>query len=125
MSQAATQLFHANHKLLVCTLYKRIFRLHRGLPADFRLLGDGYCRDEFKRHKACSKTEADVFLGEWTSYAITLAKQLSKRTAFQSFGIDLKGDQLEDFKEEQVVQLYELFQESTKPLSDDSSDGTG
>jgi len=121
MSQAAAQLFNANHKLLVCTLYKRIFRLHRGLPADFRLLGDSYCRDEFKRHKGCSKTEADVFLSEWTSYAITLAKQISKRSAFQSFGIDLQEKQLEDFKEEQVVQLYELFQETTKPPNSDGS----
>jgi len=115
MSQAAAQLFHANHKLLVRTLYKRIFRLHRGLPSDFRLLGDSYCRDEFKRHRGCTKSEADVFLSEWTSYAITLAKQLSKRTAFQSFGVDIKEEQLDDFKAEQVVQLYELFQEATKP----------
>merc|ERR1712142_650360 len=121
MSQAATQLFQANHKLLVRTLYKRIFRLHRGLPGDFRLLGDGYCRDEFKRHKGCTKSEADVFLREWTSYAITLAKQLSKRTAFQSFGVNLKEEQLEEFKAEQVVQLYELFQESTKPISEEGS----
>ena len=58
-----------------------------------------------------------MFLKEWTSYAITLAKQLSKRTAFQSFGVDLVEAQLEDFRGEQVVQLYELFQESSKPLS--------
>lgn len=121
MSQAAVRLFSANHKLLVSTLYKRIFRLHRGLPADFRLLGDSYCRDEFKRHKGCSKDESDVFLGEWTTYAITLAKQLSKRTAFQSFGIDFQEGQLEDFKGEQVVQLYELFQEASKPPSADGS----
>lgn len=94
--------------------------MHRGLPSDFRLLGDSYCRDEFKRHKGCSKAEADVFLGEWTSYAITLAKQLSKRTAFQSFGVDLKEDQLDDFKAEQVVQLYELFQETSKPPTNES-----
>jgi len=117
MSQSATQLFRTNHALLVRTLYKRIFRLHRGLPSDFKSLGDNYCRDEFKRHRACSKAEADVFLKEWTSYAITLAKQLSKRTAFQSFGVDLVETQLEDFREEQVVQLYELFQESSKPVS--------
>ena len=78
-------------------------------------------RDEFKRHKGCTKSEADVFLREWTSYAITLAKQLSKRTAFQSFGVNLKEEQLEDFKAEQVVQLYELFQESTKPISEEGS----
>ena len=78
-------------------------------------------RDEFKRHKGCTKTESDVFLREWTSYAITLAKQLSKRTAFQSFGVNLKEEQLEDFKAEQVVQLYELFQESTKPITEEGS----
>jgi len=119
MSQAAKQLFQPSHGLLVRTLYKRIFRLHRGLPADFRVLGDNYCRDEFKRHKEVGKAEADVFLHEWTSYAITLAKQLSKRTAFQSFGLNITEDQLQSFKEEQVVQLYELFQEATKPKTEE------
>lgn len=115
MSQAAAPLFMRNHVLLVRTLYKRIFRLHRGLPSDFRLLGNNYCRDEFKQHKSATKAEADVFLTEWTSYAITLAKQLSKRTAFQSFGVDLSENQLESFREEQIGQLWELFEESTKP----------
>jgi hypothetical protein len=72
-------------------------------------------RDEFKQHKSATKAEADVFLTEWTSYAITLAKQLSKRTAFQSFGVDLSENQLESFREEQIGQLWELFEESTKP----------
>lgn len=32
-------------------LFKIIKKLHRSIPADIRLLGDNYVRDEFKRHK--------------------------------------------------------------------------
>ena len=117
MSQAAAPLFLPNHVLLVRTPYKRIFKLHRGLPSDFHPPGDSYYREEFKRHKSVPKAEADIFLNEWTSCTITLAKQLSKRTAFQSFGVDLTENQLESFRQEQVGQLWELFQESSKPES--------
>lgn len=56
----------AEHILRVRRLYKLIFRVHRGLPAELRVLGDNYARDEFKRHKTCNMAEANVFLNEWT-----------------------------------------------------------
>ena len=46
-------------------LYKTIFRLHRGLPVEFKAIGDQYVRDEFQRHKKCQPSEADVFMAEW------------------------------------------------------------
>lgn len=54
------------HVQRVRMLYKTILRLHRGLPAEVRPLGDGYVRDEFRRHKGCVESEAIVFLHEWT-----------------------------------------------------------
>lgn len=54
------------HVQRVRMLYKTILRLHRGLPAEVQPLGDGYVRDEFRRHKGCVESEAIVFLHEWT-----------------------------------------------------------
>lgn len=69
------------HVRRVRLLYKTILRLHRGLPADVRPLGDGYVRDEFRRHKECVESEAIVFLHEWTvseSRAPTAARLCSR-----------------------------------------------
>ena len=54
------------HVQRVRMLYKTILRLHRGLPIEVRPLGDGYVRDEFRRHKRCIESEAIIFLHEWT-----------------------------------------------------------
>lgn len=54
------------HVQRVRILYKTILRLHRGLPVEIRPLGDGYVRDEFRRHKKCVESEAIIFLHEWT-----------------------------------------------------------
>lgn len=53
------------HLQRVRRLYKTILRLHRGLPVEIQSLGNNYLRDEFKRHKTCSSSEANVFLNEW------------------------------------------------------------
>jgi len=46
-------------------LYKTILRLHRGLPLEFKAIGDQYVKDEFRRHKSCNPTEGNVFMAEW------------------------------------------------------------
>jgi hypothetical protein len=33
------------------TLYRRILRAHRHLPANQRVLGDSYVKEEFRRHR--------------------------------------------------------------------------
>ena len=38
----------------------------KGLPQELQVLGNGYTRDEFKRHKACKDDEAKIFMNEWT-----------------------------------------------------------
>ncbi|KAL6261596.1 hypothetical protein P5V15_006683 [Pogonomyrmex californicus] len=99
------------HVQRVRILYKTILRLHRGLPAEVRPLGDGYVRDEFRRHKGCVESEAIIFLHEWTNYAITLAEQLGLRGPHtgKPLGKYLKEEDLEKLRDEQVCQLYELM----------------
>ncbi|KAG5333563.1 SDHF3 factor, partial [Acromyrmex heyeri] len=99
------------HVQRVRMLYKTILRLHRGLPIEVRPLGDGYVRDEFRRHKRCVESEAIIFLHEWTNYAVSLAEQLGLRgphTAKQ-LGRYLKEEDIEELRDEQVCQLYELM----------------
>lgn len=59
-------MFTTEHMSRVRRLYKLIFRVHRALPAELRVIGDNYARDEFKRHKICTPQEAKIFLNEWT-----------------------------------------------------------
>lgn len=48
-------------------LYKRILRLHYGLPSkEMRIMGDIYVKDEFRRHKNATREHALHFLKEWT-----------------------------------------------------------
>lgn len=56
----------AEHILRVRRLYKLIFRVHRAMPPELRIMGDNYAREEFKRHKGCNPEEARIFLNEWT-----------------------------------------------------------
>ncbi|XP_013183578.1 succinate dehydrogenase assembly factor 3, mitochondrial [Amyelois transitella] len=98
------------HALRVRKLYKLIFRLHRGMPAELRVLGDNYARDEFKRHKTCGEAEARIFLNEWTDYAINLAKQMKpmNQAKRKVLGKYLDPKLLDHMSDEQIVQLYEL-----------------
>jgi hypothetical protein len=61
----ANQRMDLTHVQRVRMLYKTILKLHRGLPADIRVMGNAYARDEFKRHKTCNVAEASVFMVEW------------------------------------------------------------
>lgn len=87
------------------------------LPADLQPLGNSYARDEFKRHKNCNETEAKIFMVEWTNYAVQLSQQLGLglRGKPKGFvGENLKVDDLDKFKEDQIVQLYELMKVATQ-----------
>lgn len=82
------------------------------MPPELQSLGDGYVRDEFKRHKKCNEQEANLFMIEWTNYAVQLSKQLGLgiygRPA-KKIGTNLEVDVLDQFSENQIVQLYELM----------------
>ncbi|KAF9275529.1 acetate non-utilizing protein 9 [Mortierella alpina] len=50
-------------------LYRQILRAHRVLPSQFRILGDGYVKAEFRRHKDVDNPLYIVgFLEQWTEY---------------------------------------------------------
>lgn len=59
-----------NHRKMVCTLYKALLRLQRGLPSELQLLGTKYVKDEFRRHKDVNPNEAAIFLKEWTVFLL-------------------------------------------------------
>lgn len=107
------------HVSKVRSLYKRILVLHRFLPIDLRALGDQYVKDEFRRHKSASSDEVKVFMTEWQNYKDTLQTQVLESAGDQlssvKFGTHLPEENLRNFQEEQIGQLYELMLESTKP----------
>ncbi|CAD5224274.1 unnamed protein product [Bursaphelenchus okinawaensis] len=94
-------------------LYKRILRLHYGLPKELRLMGDSYVKDEFRRHKTASPEQSLLFLKEWTLYCTSLSKQLTHKGIVKGkFGEDLDPELIDRFSDEQIQQLYELKVES-------------
>uniref|UniRef100_A0A1Q3F9M1 Succinate dehydrogenase assembly factor 3 n=1 Tax=Culex tarsalis TaxID=7177 RepID=A0A1Q3F9M1_CULTA len=102
----------STHVQRVRILYKTILRLHRGLPESLQPLGNQYAKDEFRRHKTCSPHEATLFMNEWTDYAINLANQLGvkgKPKPVHDIGSHLDEKLLNDLRDEQVAQLYELL----------------
>ncbi|CAI4225059.1 unnamed protein product [Auanema sp. JU1783] len=98
-----------NPKLFPLFLYKRILRLHYGLPAPARLMGDSYVKDEFRRHQTASPEHTKVFLQEWTDYCVLLSKQMSTSGIVKGIvGKDMKPELLDKFADEQLRQLLEL-----------------
>lgn len=87
-----------------------------GLPVELQPLGNNYARDEFKRHKNCNENEAKIFMVEWTNYAVNLSQQLGLGVHGKpkdQIGEHLHVDDLDKFKEDQIVQLYELMKAAT------------
>lgn len=117
---------HLSQSQRVRILYKAILRLHRGLPAELRELGDNYTKDEFKRHKKCNEAEATLFMTEWTKYALTLSEQMGLRGKAKSkIGEPVSEDDLQSLRDEQVVQLYELLLAAKGEPSDPDPQGGG
>ncbi|XP_034839615.1 succinate dehydrogenase assembly factor 3, mitochondrial [Maniola hyperantus] len=117
-------MFPSEHVARVRLLYKLIFRVHRALPGELRLLGDNYAREEFKRHKNCNPVEAKIFLTEWTDYAINLAKQTKPlhQAKKKSVGKYLEPKMLDYMSDEQLVQLYELHRAASFDAENDSKE---
>lgn len=86
-----------------------------------QVLGNSYVRDEFKRHKACNESESKVFMVEWTNYAVQLSQQLRlsvRGNAKDKIGKNFKPEDLDKFKDDQIVQLYELCKAAKEPEPD-------
>ncbi|OWR50474.1 succinate dehydrogenase assembly factor 3, mitochondrial [Danaus plexippus] len=114
------------HVSRVRRLYKLIFRVHRALPDELRVLGDNYAREEFKRHKNCTPDEAKIFLNEWTDYAINIAKQMKPLSQSKGKGIGkyLDPQMLEYMTDEQLVQLYELHKAASLEEEDTENEAS-
>ncbi|XP_041371977.1 succinate dehydrogenase assembly factor 3, mitochondrial-like [Gigantopelta aegis] len=108
------------HVQRVRALYKALLKLHRGLPAPMKALGDQYLKAEFRTHAKVAPAEADAFLSEWTKYYVTLAKQLGSKKKTQQIGEHLSPQLIDNFHDEQLGQLYELHKETTKPIVEKS-----
>lgn len=86
------------------------------LPVEIQPLGNSYARDEFKRHKTCNEAEAQVFMLEWTNYAVQLSQQLGlgmHGSPKEKVGVPLNEKHLDRLRDEQVIQLYELMKAAT------------
>ncbi|MFH4974328.1 hypothetical protein AB6A40_001037 [Gnathostoma spinigerum] len=103
-------------ELFPLVLYKRILRLHYGLPKELKEIGDAYVKEEFRLHKKAEPGQALVFLKGWTDYCTDLSKQLSQNGIVKGeLGKKLDPSMLDDFKDEQLRQLLDLKSEAEKP----------
>ncbi|XP_071941251.1 succinate dehydrogenase assembly factor 3, mitochondrial-like [Antedon mediterranea] len=102
----------SSHVLMVRSLYKRILKLHHGLPIEMKAIGDQYVKSEFKNHKTAKEEEVKIFIAEWMNYAKQLEEQLSRKS---SLGSSIDVSRLDSFRPEQIGQLYELHVETKKP----------
>ncbi|KAL3986284.1 Complex 1 protein (LYR family) protein [Acanthocheilonema viteae] len=103
-------------------LYKRILRLHYGLPKEMRIIGDQYVKTEFRKHKNVSSEQAVIFLKEWREYSTILSKQLSNRGIAKGIlGVNLNFTVLDGLQDDQLWQLYNLKLETEKLKSDNSN----
>uniref|UniRef100_A0A915J0X9 Succinate dehydrogenase assembly factor 3 n=1 Tax=Romanomermis culicivorax TaxID=13658 RepID=A0A915J0X9_ROMCU len=97
------------------TLYKKVLKLHRGLPSDLKCLGDSYVREEFRRHKNVNEKEATLFHDEWVKYYKTLARQLAPQGILKGeLGRSLDAESLDQMTDAQLWQLLELKNEALK-----------
>ncbi|NXX90939.1 SDHF3 factor, partial [Centropus bengalensis] len=89
----------------------------RALPPALRALGDRYVKEEFGKHKAVGPAEAQRFLREWEATLIQQQINEGKENLRENtvYGIQLTEEKLNDFRDEQIGQLKELMDETTKP----------
>ena len=59
------------------------------------------------------------------NYAVTLAEQLGKHATHNALGLRLTESQLDELRDDQVGQLFELFQEIQRPSSAAAGDEDG
>ena len=103
------------HSRNVLNLYKVILRLHERLPVDLKTLGDLYVKSEFRQHKNCTPERVPQFMQQWTAYAANLHHQLEEQESGKgTLGENLSPEAIQNFSEDQIVQLVELMKETRK-----------
>ena len=110
-------------------IYRNILRLHRLLPAELRVVGDSYVKNEFNIHKKISNpAQLETFRTEWTKYFENLSGQViedylqsSSETShskpekseknsdrIKPLGRKLEMVRLSEFNDDQLYTLMEL-----------------
>lgn len=98
-------------------LYRHILRAHRAvLPPDLRFVGDGYVREEFRKHRKAEAKFVGPFMRSWSEYLSTLEEQRAQALEGAVLGRDLAATELDALTESQRKQLSLLKRESTRPL---------
>ena len=113
---------NTSHVQKVRLLYKSCLKLHRGLPVHLKAIGDSYVKAEFKAHKKAEPQQVQFFMEAWAKYAIDLSKQMGVKSLTKEkadklkVGANFREADLDNFSDEQLAQLYELFSEAKKPI---------
>lgn len=100
----------------VLTLYRQILRAHRvRLPTPMRVLGDGYAREEFRRHLEAKTTREQwlEFGSEWSKYLGAIDPRGAARDAPPNLSGELAPEVVASMTEEQRQMLEKLREEAT------------
>ena len=106
-------------------LYRQILRAHyQRLPTPMRVLGDGYAREEFRRHLEGKTTEAQwiEFGAQWGKYLAQIAPPRGKESAAPegatargpNISGSLDAETVASMSEEQREQLRRLKAEAQR-----------
>lgn len=97
---------------LTPSLYRRLLRAHRALPAEMRFMGDAYVKTEFRATRDTDNPlHVMAFLSQWKHYLDQLAPALAEDgAAFRGRRLDTEA--MDSLSSEQVGQLYELMHAS-------------
>ncbi|KAJ7058344.1 hypothetical protein C8F01DRAFT_289786 [Mycena amicta] len=88
-------------------LFRRILRAHRDLATDLRYMGDGYVKDEFRRHQSVTNpVHVMGFLAQWKMYLDALPRGDGSK---EWKGQKLDATVFEKMSKEQLGQLHELM----------------
>ena len=92
----------------IVSLYRQILRAHyKCLPPPMRVLGDGYAREEFRRHLDSKSDERsmDRFASEWSRYLANVARDRGRRTEVHGRAVK---ETIDAMSEEQRMMLRKL-----------------
>ena len=110
-------------------LYKSILRLHRLMPAELRVLGDNYVKNEFRLHRSVRDEKVlETFFNEWSQYHWNLVGQLEadlagmQKQLLKPLGRKLEMKRLSELNEDQLYTLMELRKHATSEEVKSESD---
>ncbi|TPX57039.1 hypothetical protein SpCBS45565_g08288 [Spizellomyces sp. 'palustris'] len=103
-------------------LYRSIRRLHKRLPPALRAVGNGYVKDEFRRHSNADPAFVPGFIQEWARYRDMLQRQVSESpfepNTSRGLGRKLEEQELNALNDQQLGQLHALREATRGKLTD-------